>query len=60
MRTVLREAGNRLLAKLLPAAEAGACVPEHGTCCAQRGYRYDCNGICQKLRCGCRWYPIGC
>lgn len=60
MKALLTRAGDRMLGKVLPAVTAGACVDVAGKCCSQRGYRFDCNGICQKLRCGCGWYPVGC
>jgi hypothetical protein len=60
VKKIVQGLGGRLVAMVLPPIQAGACVPERGQCCSARGYRFDCNGICQRLRCGCGWYPVGC
>jgi len=40
---LFKSIGDRLLAMVLPAVKAGACVPEHGQVC--RGH-FDCLGRC--------------
>jgi hypothetical protein len=46
MRRVLRRAGERLVALVVPKVEAGACVPEAGDCCTGRNKRHNCYGVC--------------
>ncbi|MEV0150407.1 MULTISPECIES: hypothetical protein [unclassified Nonomuraea] len=45
MKRLVQRAGERLVGMVLPKVEAGACVPEHGTCC-KKGYRFNCYGSC--------------
>lgn len=52
MKALLTKAGDRMLRKVLPAVSAGACVDVAWKCCSRRGYRFDCNGICQRYS-GC-------
>lgn len=62
MTRLINRLGDRMLEKLLPRTEAGACVPEAGqrcrrckrrpACGGRRGdFRVDCYGHC-KLNCG--------
>ena len=57
MRSTLARLGDAMLARVLPAADAGACVIENGqyckcgspcgeTWCTQ--YRFNCTGACVK------------
>ncbi|GAB1513089.1 hypothetical protein [Actinophytocola sp. KF-1] len=47
MKRVLRRAGERLAALVVPKVDAGACVPEAGQCCTRRNYRFNCYGACK-------------
>lgn len=46
VKRVLRRAGERLAALVVPRVDAGACVPEAGNCCNARNYRHNCYGQC--------------
>lgn len=46
VKRVLRRAGERLVALVVPKLDAGACVPEAGDCCTRRNYRHNCYGVC--------------
>lgn len=47
MSATLQRMGERLLGLFVPKVEAGACVPEHGSCCPNRyNRRFNCYGSC--------------
>lgn len=46
MKRVLRKAGERLVALVVPKVEAGACVPNNGDCCRADNRRHNCYGVC--------------
>jgi hypothetical protein len=46
MRGVLRRVSERLAGLVVSKVDAGACVPEHGTCCTTNNRRFDCYGNC--------------
>lgn len=57
MRSRLIKMGDAMLARVLPAAEAGACIPENGQDCKCGSpcgvnyctqYRFNCTGSCLK------------
>jgi hypothetical protein len=57
MRSRLTRLGDLMLSRVLPAAEAGACIPENGQkckCAAPCGvdyctqYYFNCTGTCVK------------
>lgn len=54
MLKTVRGMGERLLDLVVPKAEAGACIPEHGSCCPNRYHRrYDCYGGCTVVSSTC-------
>lgn len=52
MKALLTRTGDRMLRKVLPVVDAGACVEVAWKCCSARRYRFDCNGICKPYS-GC-------
>ena len=46
VKRVLRRAGERLVALVVPKVEAGACVPNNGDCCVADNRRHNCYGVC--------------
>jgi hypothetical protein len=62
MKAAIVKMGDAMLRRVLPAAEAGACIPEVGqpcrcgspcgaTWCTQ--YRFACNGVCHNAGTRC-------
>ncbi|WP_395821892.1 hypothetical protein [Archangium minus] len=48
----LKAMSDRILKLFLSEVSAGACIPEHGQCCAT-GKRFNCYGSCVTSS-GCR------
>ncbi len=59
MTRTLNRFGDRLLAALLPATEAGACVPEHGDRCGCYKKTCACVGV-DVRRCYWRYKTVDC
>jgi hypothetical protein len=53
MKRFVQLAGERLVGLVLPSVEAGACVPENGTCC-KTGYKFNCLGSCTVKSTSCK------
>jgi hypothetical protein len=49
----IKAVSNRFLKLFLSEVSAGACIPEHGQCCAV-GKRLNCFGACVPTTSGCR------
>ena len=52
----VKSLADRLLARFVPAVDAGACVPEHGSLCyclARKQIRYNCYGGCVQTQVPC-------
>jgi hypothetical protein len=54
MTATLRRAGDRVLGKFMPSADAGACVPDHGDLCTSCTCRVESGRVvCYRNRVSC-------